>query len=148
MKKMFAVLMITTIVLSGALPAAQVAPSEAASPDAPTPPTPTSTEAPAELTPEVEKEMPSRPTPQVWDDGICTPYTDRLHVTWLAGDPDSGISEYQYSIGTWAGGTDVINWTSVGTSTELTRTGLSLLRQHQGQERRGHLERRGFERWH
>jgi PKD repeat protein len=66
-------------------------------------------------------------TPVVVDDGTCTPYTNRLHAAWSASDPDSGISEYQYSIGTWAGGTDVINWTSVGTSTEVTRTGLSLI---------------------
>jgi hypothetical protein len=66
-------------------------------------------------------------TPVVVDDGTCTPYTDRLHATWSASDPDSGISEYQYSIGTWAGGTDVIDWTPIGTSTEVTRTGLSLI---------------------
>jgi len=66
-------------------------------------------------------------TPVVADDGTCTPYTNRLHAAWSASDPDSGISEYQYSIGTWAGGTDVTNWTSVGTSTEVTRTGLSLI---------------------
>lgn len=66
-------------------------------------------------------------TPVVVDDGTCTPYTDRLHATWSASDPDSGISEYQYSIGTWTGGTDVVNWTSVGANTEVTRTGLSLI---------------------
>lgn len=65
-------------------------------------------------------------TPVVTDDGTCTPFTNQLHAMWSASDPDSGISEYQYSIGTWVGGTDVINWTSVGTSTEITRTGLSL----------------------
>ena len=66
-------------------------------------------------------------TPVVTDDGTCTPYTNHLHATWSASDPDSGVSEYQYSIGTWAGGTDAVNWTSVGASTEVTRTGLSLI---------------------
>ena len=66
-------------------------------------------------------------TPVVVDDGTCSPYANQLHAIWSASDPDSGISEYQYSIGTWAGGTDVINWTSVGTQTEATRTGLSLV---------------------
>jgi len=65
--------------------------------------------------------------PVVSDDGSCTPYTDHLYATWLSTDPDSGIAEYQYSIGTWAGGTDVINWTSTGTNTEVNRTGLSLI---------------------
>ncbi len=66
-------------------------------------------------------------TPIVTDDGICTPHTNQLHAMWAASDPDSGITEYLYSIGTWASGTDVINWTSVGTSTAITRTGLSLI---------------------
>jgi subtilisin family serine protease len=66
-------------------------------------------------------------TPVVADDGISTTYTDRLHAHWSASDPESGIAEYQYSIGTWAGGKDVVNWTSTGTGAEVTRTGLSLL---------------------
>jgi hypothetical protein len=66
-------------------------------------------------------------TPVVVDDGACSPYANQLHAIWSASDPDSGISEYQYSIGTWAGGVDVINWTSAGTQTEVTRTGLSLI---------------------
>lgn len=66
-------------------------------------------------------------TPIVLDDGSCTPYHDRLHAIWSASDPDSGITAYQVSIGSWAGGRDVIDWTDVGTSTELTRTGLSLM---------------------
>ncbi|MBK8129353.1 MAG: PKD domain-containing protein [bacterium] len=65
-------------------------------------------------------------TPMVVDDGTCMPNTNYLHAAWSASDPESEISAYQYSIGTWAGGTDVINWTSVGANTEVTRTGLSL----------------------
>ncbi len=67
-------------------------------------------------------------TPVVVDDGTCTPYDDHLHAIWSASDPDSGITEYQYSIGTWAGGADVIGWQSVDTSTEITHTGLSLIK--------------------
>jgi subtilisin family serine protease len=66
-------------------------------------------------------------TPIVVDEGSCTPYSDRLYASWSANDPESGISEYQYGIGSWAGGMDVINWTSAGINTEVTRTGLTLL---------------------
>lgn len=66
-------------------------------------------------------------TPVVTDDGSCTPYTDRLHASWWASDPESGILEYQYSIGTTSGGAEVINWTSAATATEVTHFGLSLL---------------------
>ena len=66
-------------------------------------------------------------TPAVTDDGVCTPFLDRLHASWSADDPDSGITEYQYSIGSWAGGTDVTNWTSVETATQKTKWGLSLV---------------------
>jgi subtilisin family serine protease/fibronectin type 3 domain-containing protein len=65
-------------------------------------------------------------TPLVTDDGTCTISTTTLRARWSASDPDSGIAEYQYGIGEGPGGVDVINWTSVGTSTGVTRTGLSL----------------------
>lgn len=38
----------------------------------------------------------------------------------------SGLARYDYSIGTTAGGTDVVNWTSNGTSTTVTANSLSL----------------------
>lgn len=41
-------------------------------------------------------------------------------------DSHSGISKYEYSIGTSAGSTNVVNWTNNGTSTTFTKTGLSL----------------------
>jgi branched-chain amino acid transport system substrate-binding protein len=65
-------------------------------------------------------------TPVVTDDGNFTTNTSQLHVTWSSSDPESGITEYQYAIGTSAGGTDVVGWTSTGTNTEVTQTGLSL----------------------
>jgi len=36
------------------------------------------------------------------------------------------VTEYQYAIGTTSGGTEVVDWTSVGTNTSVTKTGLSL----------------------
>jgi hypothetical protein len=36
------------------------------------------------------------------------------------------VAEYQYRIGTTAGGGQVVGWTSVGTATEVTRSGLHL----------------------
>ena len=64
--------------------------------------------------------------PVVTDDGASTTSLTELHATWASSDPESGIVEYQYAIGTTAGGTDVVGWTSVGTNTEVTRTGLTL----------------------
>ncbi|HOO55334.1 MAG TPA: FG-GAP-like repeat-containing protein [bacterium] len=41
-------------------------------------------------------------------------------------DPDSGVIYYHYALGTTSGATDVIDWTSNGTATTATLTGLSL----------------------
>ncbi|MCX5991302.1 MAG: right-handed parallel beta-helix repeat-containing protein [Chloroflexi bacterium] len=65
-------------------------------------------------------------TPTVADDGDWTTSKTQLHAAWNSSDPESGIAEYQYAIGTSAGGTDVVDWTSAGTSTEVTHSGLSL----------------------
>jgi len=65
-------------------------------------------------------------TPAVSDDGTATHYVNRLHAQWQSQDPESGIAEYQYAIGTSSGGTDVISWTSAGGATGITRTNLSL----------------------
>jgi hypothetical protein len=67
---------------------------------------------------------PSKPV--VTDDGASTTSLTELHATWTSSDPESGIVEFQYAIGTIAGGTNVADWTSVGTNTEVTRTGLTL----------------------
>lgn len=45
-----------------------------------------------------------------------------LSATWLSSDPESGIAEYQYSIGTTKGGTDIVKWTSAGLNTSVTKT--------------------------
>ncbi len=65
-------------------------------------------------------------TPVVSDDGASTTDLTQLHASWTSSDAESGVTEYQYAIGTTSGGTDVVDWTSVGTDTEVTKTGLSL----------------------
>ncbi|MDI6689748.1 MAG: S-layer homology domain-containing protein [Actinomycetota bacterium] len=67
-------------------------------------------------------------TPVVTGDGDYTSSADRLHASWASSDPQSGVVEYQYAIGTSPGVTDVVPWTSVGSSTSVTRTGLNLER--------------------
>ncbi|MBM4444747.1 MAG: hypothetical protein FJ020_05500 [Chloroflexi bacterium] len=65
-------------------------------------------------------------TPVVSDGGESTTNLTQLHATWTSSDAESGVAEYQYAIGTSAGDTDLVNWTSAGTGTSLTRTGLNL----------------------
>jgi len=70
----------------------------------------------------------SPPTvPIVSDDGIYTNSNNKLHSSWTSSaDPQSGIKEYQYAIGTVKGATDLVSWSSNGLSLDVTRTGLSL----------------------
>ena len=71
-------------------------------------------------------------TPTVTDDGAYNISSGQLHASWTAcSDAESGINRYEYAIGTTSGGTDIVNWTSVGLNTEVTKTGLSLT---EGQE--------------
>lgn len=65
-------------------------------------------------------------TPVVTDSGAYTKSTTTLSASWTSSDLESGIVEYQYCIGTSKGATDVVGWTSTGTSTLVTKTGLSL----------------------
>ena len=56
-----------------------------------------------------------------------TSSTTQLSANWdAATDAESGISGYQYAIGTSAGGTQTVNWTSLGNVTTVTKTGLTL----------------------
>lgn len=64
-------------------------------------------------------------TPVVTDDGDYTTSITELHASWSASDPESGIAGYQYAIGTSAGATNVVGWTSTAAS-EATATELSL----------------------
>lgn len=70
----------------------------------------------------------SAPTkPEVVDDGAVTASTTQLHAAWSSSDPQTAIVEYQYAIGSSAEATDVVDWTSVGTQSEVTHIGLSLI---------------------
>ena len=48
-------------------------------------------------------------TPDVSDDGATTHFFDRLHATWGSADPETGIAEYHYCIGTAAGACDTVS---------------------------------------
>jgi hypothetical protein len=53
--------------------------------------------------------------------------TDELIVSWSGSDAVSGISFYEYALGTTDGGTEEIDWTSTGTIRVYTLTGLNLI---------------------
>lgn len=65
----------------------------------------------------------------VTDDGAITPSTTELHAIWTtSSDPESGVLDYQYLIRqNSTSGTIIVNWTSVGLNTEVTKTGLTLI---------------------
>ncbi len=51
----------------------------------------------------------------------------QLAANWSASsDAESGIARYWYTIGTSAGGTDVVDWTDAGMALAVTRTSLDL----------------------
>ena len=64
--------------------------------------------------------------PVVIDDGKYTGSATTLHFVYGSGDTESGISFYEYSIGTAAGLTDVLGWQNAGVVREQTLTGLTL----------------------
>ncbi len=64
--------------------------------------------------------------PKVKDGKEHTRSHDKLSASWSSSDKESGIVEYQYSIGTAKGKTNVLDWTSAGTDTSVTVTGLKL----------------------
>ncbi len=67
--------------------------------------------------------------PVVTDDGTYTIITSQLHASWSSSDAESGITEYQYSISTDPIDPDkgnIVPWTSAGTNTDITATGLTL----------------------
>src|SRR5207247_7979322 len=64
--------------------------------------------------------------PIVIDVGETTTGITDLHARWSSSDPESGISEYFYAIGTTPNGTDIAGFTSAGLNTSITRSGLSL----------------------
>ena len=76
----------------------------------------------------VDTSAPSLPS-SVTDDGVYTPSTTQLHATWTTStDSQSGIAEYQYQIKRDSTtGTVVVAWTSTGTTTSVTKSGLTLI---------------------
>ncbi|MFH0772681.1 MAG: hypothetical protein V1933_08715 [Candidatus Omnitrophota bacterium] len=64
--------------------------------------------------------------PVVTDGGAYTVITTQLCAAWSSSDPESGIVEYQYAIGTTVGGNNIVNWTSTGATASVTKTGLNL----------------------
>lgn len=70
----------------------------------------------------------------VWDgptsgaDVDAQPRTAPIEATWSGFlDPESGIARYEYAVGTSAGGTQLLGFTSVGTATSASASGLPLV---------------------
>ncbi len=61
----------------------------------------------------------------VTDEGAYTPSTSELKATISATDAESGITAYQYTIGTSAGGTEISGWTPSATA-NITASDLTL----------------------
>jgi len=72
----------------------------------------------------IDKTAPSTPT--VTDDGEFSTAKDRLHAQWASQDPETGIVEYEYAIGTTPGTNDIAGWVPIGIFTEATAIGLNL----------------------
>jgi hypothetical protein len=65
--------------------------------------------------------IPEKPAVIAWGDGSLS----NLYARWSANDSESEINLYRYAIGTFPGGSDVVNWTNT-TITTLTKNGLNL----------------------
>lgn len=59
------------------------------------------------------------PAPVVTDNARYMVKPDPVYVTWSFASA-VGIAEYRYAVGSYAGGTDLRNWTSAGTATGVT----------------------------
>jgi hypothetical protein len=64
-------------------------------------------------------------TPVVVDGGAATNSTSSLSVSWTANDPDSGVHEYRFALGSAPGATDVAGYTTT-TANFAVLSGLSL----------------------
>ncbi len=64
--------------------------------------------------------------PLVIDDGVSTDSKTSLSAKWSSDDSETDIVDNFYSIGTAKGAQDIVPLASVGTNTQVTRTGLSL----------------------
>src|SRR5262249_53068975 len=63
--------------------------------------------------------------PVITDEGAVTANKTQLAASWTAADPESGISEFQYAIGTAPGASDVLNFTRTAANSAFV-TGLNL----------------------
>lgn len=64
------------------------------------------------------------------DDGdYFNSLTTSPSISWIGGGVDggSGFARFEYAIGTTPGGTDIRNWTSTGTLSAVSATGLTLI---------------------
>jgi hypothetical protein len=64
--------------------------------------------------------------PLVKDEGEYTNINTELTAQWFSTDAESGLIENKYAIGTSAGATDVVNWTSIGGANAITHSDLNL----------------------
>ncbi len=71
----------------------------------------------------LDASAPSRPV--VIDTGAATNSSSQLIASWTADDPESGVVEYQYAIGTTPGGVEVRAFTTTDRN-GIVETGLSL----------------------
>ena len=62
--------------------------------------------------------------PIVTDDGAYTGSLSKLHCRWVP--VGTGFIEYKYCIGTSSGASNIVNWTNVGSATEVLREDLTL----------------------
>ncbi|MGB9619761.1 MAG: fibronectin type III domain-containing protein, partial [Armatimonadota bacterium] len=58
-------------------------------------------------------------TPIVIDDGDFTASGIEIHASWSSFDPDSGIEEFQYAVGTTPGGNEIVDWTLTSETSEV-----------------------------
>lgn len=63
--------------------------------------------------------------PRIIDDGEIQVSTTSIHATWTADDPESGIIDYSYAIGSQPGSDDLRPWT-LTTATEVVVDNLNL----------------------
>lgn len=64
--------------------------------------------------------------PTVIDDGQFTTSLNTLHASWTTDDAESGVAGYEYAIGSEPGAEDIVPYTAVGLTQEITRSDLSL----------------------
>jgi hypothetical protein len=74
---------------------------------------------------EVPQDTTQPQKPVVADEGVLTANRTQLAASWTAMDPESGVREFQYAIGTTPGGTEVKPFTTT-TQNSIVVTGLNL----------------------